>query len=276
MQWTVTVRSLAVSVNSFLRYVNFVRDSNFQDKGSATADAEGIIQIIMLLPGRAAATARKSAANVIVRYLGGDMSLVDEVLANKQIQAELDPEHPARIFGESVPKQPSLYEMEMTRNARMQSLSAAFQLAQAINSTSLPRLQAEAQKAIDEVLLPPGDKTEDYVDATEILLERAYTREQVERLSGEFGKDLKLVFMSERQNAHSNEQEFMSHHKQIGRYHRIRDAGLIEDVLASFKERPLYTRVMDGQAAPIPSKSRSRLLNAQGRGRTRSQRRLNF
>ena len=237
-------------------------------------DAEGIIQIIMLLPGRAAAIARKSAANVIVRYLGGDLSLVDEVMANRQIQAELDPEHPARIFGESVPKQPSLYEIEMTRNARMQALSAAFQLAQAINSTSLPRLRAEAQKAIDEVLLPPGHKMEDYLDASQILLERAYTDEQVERLAGEFGKDLKLVFMSENPDAQSSEQEFVRHSKQIGLYHRFHDASLIEDVLASFKQRPLYARVMAGLPAPIPSQSRGRLLSAHGHGRTRSQRRL--
>ena len=139
----------------------------------------------MLLPGRAAAIARQSAANVVVRYLGGDVSLVREIIANRQMQAQLEPEHPASIFGQSVRQgpSPSLYEIEATRNARMQALSAAFQLAQAINSTSQARLRVEAQKAIDNVLLPPGDTTDQYIDAAGILQERAYTEEQVGRLA---------------------------------------------------------------------------------------------
>ena len=41
-------------------------------RDTPVTNAEGITQIIMLLPGRAAAIARSSAANVMVRYLGGD------------------------------------------------------------------------------------------------------------------------------------------------------------------------------------------------------------
>ena len=66
------------------------------------ADARAIVDIIMVLPGRAAARVRKEAANVLVRYLGGDVSLVREIMANRQLQAELEPEHPATIFGQSV------------------------------------------------------------------------------------------------------------------------------------------------------------------------------
>ena len=49
-------------------------------------DARGIVEVILLLPGRAAARFRVEAASVIVRFLGGDLSLVDEL-------AEI---HPAR------------------------------------------------------------------------------------------------------------------------------------------------------------------------------------
>ena len=63
----------------------------------AVTDARGAIELIMLLPGKTAAMARQSAASVVVRYLGGDMSLVQEVMTHRQVQAELDPEHPARI-----------------------------------------------------------------------------------------------------------------------------------------------------------------------------------
>ena len=76
-------------------------------RDTPVTDAEGITQIIMLLPGRAAAIARQSAANVVVRYLGGDVSLVREIMANRQMQAELEPDHPASIFGQSVRQGPA-------------------------------------------------------------------------------------------------------------------------------------------------------------------------
>ena len=91
------------------------------------------------------------------------------IMANMNMQAQLEPEHPASIFGQSVREGPTPYEIEAARNARMQALSAAYNLAQAINSTSQDRLRVEAQKAIDDVLLPPGDTTDQYVDAAAIL-----------------------------------------------------------------------------------------------------------
>ena len=47
------------------------------------ADSRGIVEIIMVIPGRAAARLRKAAADAMVRYLGGDPSLVEEVAANR-------------------------------------------------------------------------------------------------------------------------------------------------------------------------------------------------
>ena len=235
----------------------------------------------MLLPGRTAAIARQSAANVVVRYLGGDMSLVQEIMANRNIQAHLEshvPDHPATIFGESVTSTiqgPSPHEIEMAQNARIQTLSSGFQLAQSIHSTSLPKIRVEAQKAIDNILLPTGDATEQYIDAAGILRERAYTEEQINRLSGELGQDLKLVVESEGQSSQSSEQRFGPHRdKQVGLYHRVRDADLIEDVLSSFKQRLLYSRIMsDESESQNPSRSRRHeLLNAEGRGRSRSAR----
>lgn len=250
--------------------------SNFKFPGrgqreTPIMEAEGITQIIMLLPGRAAAIARQSAANVVVRYLGGDVSLVREIMANRDMQAQLEPDHPASIFGQSIRQGPTPYEIEMARNARMQALSAAFQLAQAIDSTSQARLRVEAQRAIDSVLLPQGETLDQYVDAAAILRERAYTEEQIARMSGELGKDLKMVADSEGRDAQSNEQDFLVDRHQIGLYHRVRDASLIEDVLVSFKDRPLYSRVMAGEPDPIASR-RQNLLSTRGRGRSRSQR----
>ena len=278
----VTGFSSTVCSHTFLRLQDAYPEvgsvwSNFRFLGrgqrdTPMTDAEGIVTIIMLSPGRAAAMARQSAANVLVRYLGGDLSLVQEVMHNHNLQAELEPEHPAAIFGQSVqPPGPTPYEIEMARNARMQALHAAYQLAQAIDSTSQPRLRVEAQRAIDDVLLPHGETTDQYVDAAAILRERAFTEDQIARLAPEFGKDLKLVCVAEGREAQGNEQRFGQDRHQVGLYHRTRDASLIEDVMASFRQRPLFARAIAGQPDLIASR-RQALLNVHGRGRRRSQR----
>ena len=65
-------------------------------------DAHGITEIVMLLPGKAAAHVRRQAAIVLVRFLGGDLSMVDELARNHLAQQELDENDPARIFGQQV------------------------------------------------------------------------------------------------------------------------------------------------------------------------------
>ena len=70
------------------------------------ATAAEITEIIWQLPG--ASEFRKNCAKVCVRYLGGDMSLVDEISKNKRLQEQLRedaPEHPARLFGDAVEKE---------------------------------------------------------------------------------------------------------------------------------------------------------------------------
>ena len=77
----------------------------FSGKGQVAtpvADAKGIVEIIMVLPGRAAARVRRAAADVMVRYLGGDPSLVEEIAANRLRQEDMDDDEPERLFGQAV------------------------------------------------------------------------------------------------------------------------------------------------------------------------------
>ena len=87
-------------ITTFCEHYNFQSDG----RGLATpvTTASGIARIIMLLPGKAAAGLRKTAADLLVRYLGGDTTLVEEIYGNRQVQEQLPQEHPARIFGETV------------------------------------------------------------------------------------------------------------------------------------------------------------------------------
>ena len=74
-------------------------------RDTPVADIATIVEIIFLLPGRSAARVRCEAAKILVRYLGGDLSIVDEVQNLAHIQTILKwsaPEHPLRCFGEAV------------------------------------------------------------------------------------------------------------------------------------------------------------------------------
>lgn len=59
----------------------------------------------MLLPGRRAGLVRTDAARLFVNYYGGNLSMADDVIANRQRQDDLeleDPSAPARAFGRQV------------------------------------------------------------------------------------------------------------------------------------------------------------------------------
>ena len=64
----------------------------------------------MLLPGRVASRVRTAAAGLLCRYLGGDLSLVDEVCALRGFQEQLAvrvPQDACRAFGEAVEATPN-------------------------------------------------------------------------------------------------------------------------------------------------------------------------
>ena len=63
----------------------------------AAADARQIVQVLWALPGDS--TFRRNSADVVVRYLGGDPRVIDEVIFNRRAQEALarkQPNHPAR------------------------------------------------------------------------------------------------------------------------------------------------------------------------------------
>ena len=88
---------------------------------TAVADARGITEIIMLLPGTAAAHFRKTCADVVVRYLGGDPRIVEEVAAIRLALEHLPENHPMRIFGETVEGESG----ELRKSAKRYSLRSS-------------------------------------------------------------------------------------------------------------------------------------------------------
>ncbi|KAI9549641.1 hypothetical protein GHT06_003827 [Daphnia sinensis] len=66
------------------------------------ADAKGLVRIILALNGPKVAAFKSAAAELLVRYLGGDETLVNEVRANRALQESLSESSGARMFGEYV------------------------------------------------------------------------------------------------------------------------------------------------------------------------------
>ena len=222
----------------------------FPGRGQRKATAigiEGVKQLLRLLPGDVTDVVRYSAVRVLMQYLEEPIVPIVPIVPEPIVP-------------------PTAHELEMASNARLQALSSAYQLAQAIDSTSLDRLRVVAQQAIDNILLPIGDTTAQYVDAVGILSERGYTLPQINRLASELGRDLKVIVTAEGQGVQSNEQGFGPARRQVGLYHRVKDAALIEEVLASFRLRSIHQQTMAG----VPtSTNRTVLLNTHGRGRKR-------
>lgn len=85
--------------------LDFAEDFKFPGRGqkvTPVVGARGLVTIMNLLPGENAARFRAAEAEVLVRYLGGDLSLIQEIQGIRKAQEQLPADHPARIFGEQV------------------------------------------------------------------------------------------------------------------------------------------------------------------------------
>ena len=79
----------------------------------------------MLLPGLRAASVRRKCAELLCRWLGGDLSLVDDVIRNRNLQEHLavnSPEDPRRVFGEAVEGPGAASALQVLEHALPQAL----------------------------------------------------------------------------------------------------------------------------------------------------------
>ncbi len=82
----------------------------------------------MLLPGRHAAKVRRQAAELFVRYFGGDLNIVAEVCQIRGFQEELaahHPDDPRRVFGEAVEAAPEMPAPDQFSRACKEALARA-------------------------------------------------------------------------------------------------------------------------------------------------------
>jgi len=106
----------------------------------------------------------------------------------------------------------------------------------------------------------------EFLDAETILRDRGCTPPQIGRLSGELGRDLLLVARGESHEPDTIDAHFGPEMRQVRQYSRVADAKLIDDVVESFRKRPVWRHVMENDPT---TRQRQQLLAEEGRGRKR-------
>ena len=149
--------------------------SNFKFSGrgqreTPVADARTTVEIIMVLPGRAAARVRKAAADIMVRYLGGEPQLVEEVAANRLRQEDMDEDEPARLFGQTVESEALKRKRE---EVAMVELEGRAKRARVQAATDVARLTLGA---LQDLGLPVSDR--DKMLAKDMITTAAFTPAQ--------------------------------------------------------------------------------------------------
>jgi hypothetical protein len=177
------------------------RNFKFPGRGqrdTPVADARGIAEIIMVLPGRAAKVFRRQTASVLVRYLGGDLTLVEEVAAIRLAQEQLPEDHPARVFGQTVESKAAkrmreeneVAEMELrSKKVRVQHLTEMLAVGFKFQTEfGIPVDDRDRMRAKDMINSAMFSAIEGATDDKEICI-RGFLLEQGVRT---FGMDLKL------------------------------------------------------------------------------------
>lgn len=82
---------------------------------SPVADAKTLVEIIMLLGGPKAKRFREEGAALIVRYLGGDVRLLDEITDINEAAQSLPSNHPMGFFRDSVQTDETLLNKKRAR-----------------------------------------------------------------------------------------------------------------------------------------------------------------
>ena len=120
------------------------------------AKAAQVVEIIMALPGVKARQFRKNAAKVLVRYLGGDVTLLEEVQVNARRE-----DGPSQFFQAEVTRQHQPMQIE-DREMKMMEMHLEMKRLE----TEDKRLEIENKRFAERIL----EKSEDYED---ILVKQA-------------------------------------------------------------------------------------------------------
>ena len=163
-----TLQTLLQNYPDVGRHLSYFKFQGQGQRETHVADAHGITEIVMILPGRAAAHVRKQAATVLVRFLGGDPTLVQEIAANRLSQEEMSEGEPCRIFGQAV-------EGEAVKRKREELTLAGIELELCEQAGALKRRRVESvQFCLHALESCGGADSRDKVRCTDMIREIAF------------------------------------------------------------------------------------------------------
>jgi hypothetical protein len=152
--------------------VSYFKFGGRGQRDTPVADAKGLWSIICLLPGRASAVFREKSGDVMIRYLGGDESLITEIKQNRALQNELeatDPQHALRFIGASVENAAGPQENAIALQEKMlelENLKSVIEERKTMNEERKMRIRAmEIENA--RMMITFGDELMDTFEADE-------------------------------------------------------------------------------------------------------------
>jgi hypothetical protein len=112
--WSNIQNSHKDEVVQFLDYFKFPGQG--QSK-TPVINVQGMVKLLFWLPGEMAKQFRSKSAEIMIRYLGGDTTLIDEIKAIDQCHVE-NPNNVAQIFREEVNNSNNLINFDQMNNSK--------------------------------------------------------------------------------------------------------------------------------------------------------------
>lgn len=141
-RWADIRRTLEEAGNDLSDVYSLHQFPGARQRDTPVTDARGMVLILNFLPGKRAQIFRESCANVVVRYLGGDETLIGEIRQLREVQQQLPGDHPLRVFGEDVEaRAPPEEELDDVRALKRQRIKNELELENAKHANELTRLQ---------------------------------------------------------------------------------------------------------------------------------------
>ena len=166
------------------------------------ATAAEMVEIIWQLNGTA--EFRRNCARIVVRYLGGDEALVDEIQINRAAQEHLaatNPDHPARLFGKAVEAERTSSETVEEQTQRIRKLRLENDQLEARNLSQFMQVLTSIGEEIDDaqrwsirdrmnnLLRGDGNSQEqETTHASQFLLDKGMSATLTKRVRVLFGK----------------------------------------------------------------------------------------
>jgi hypothetical protein len=231
-------------------------------------DAKGIIKILMCIPGNAAAGFRERAAETVVRYLGGDQTLIGEIYRNRAAQEHLaasNPHHPATLFGEAVESSHTPSETVEEQTQRIRKLRLENDRLEAQNLSHFMQVLTSIGEEIDDAqrwsvrdrmsILFRGDdnsQQQETTHASQFLLNKGLSPALIKRVRVLFGK---IAAKLKRRRYHmpsdaklpTKLKEVDGHPAYVVIYEVPQDLEILEDAYQELIESRLYDEAISSQ-----------------------------